>query len=123
MASMPFRVALVQTDAWPVPNPVGGSIRGLLAVLLVMVVMAAAAWVFRRGVPRWPGARQSSPVQVETAVSLGDRRSLVVVSVEGQRLLLGVTPNQVTLVTGLRDTPGSFDEVLERRLETGEDPE
>ena len=122
MPSIPFLVAQTQTEPWPLPDPVGASLRGLLAVLLVMAIMAAAAWIFRRGVPRWTGARQASPVQIETAVSLGDRRSLVVVSVEGQRLLLGVTPNQVTLVTGLRDAAGSFDEVLERRVETREDP-
>lgn len=123
MPSMPFLVAQSQTEPWPLPDPVGGSIRGLVAVFLVMAVMAAAAWVFRRGVPGWTGARKASPVQIETAVSLGDRRSLVLVSVEGRRLLLGVTPSQVTLVTNLEDTPGSFDQVLERRIETREDPE
>ncbi len=122
MPSMPFLVAQSQTEPWLLPDPVGGSIRSLVAVLLVMAVMAAVAWVFRRGVPRWRGARPASPVQIETAVSLGDRRSLVVVSVEGRRLLLGVTPSQVTLVTGLEDTPASFDEVLEHRIETSEDP-
>ena len=124
MPSMLFLVAQSQpqTEAWPLPDPVGSSIRGLVAVLLVMAVMAAAVWVFRRGMPRWTGAGQTSPVQIQTAVSLGDRRSLVLVSVEGRRLLLGVTPSQVTLVTSLQDTPGSFDQALERRLETREDP-
>ena len=121
MPSIPFLVAQSQTDPWPLRDPVGGSIRGLLAALVVMAVLAAAAWVFRRGVPGWTAARKASPVQIETAVSLGDRRSLVLVSVEGRRLLLGVTPSQVTLVTSLQDTPGSFDDVLERRLETRED--
>ena len=122
MPSMLFLIAQSQTGSWPLPDPIGSSIRGLVAVLLVMAVMAAAVWVFRRGVPRWAGARQASPVQIETAVSLGDRRSLVLVSVEGRRLLLGVTPSQVTLVTSLQDTPASFGQALERRLETREDP-
>ena len=124
MPSIRFLVAQSQpqTESWPLPNPIGGSIRGLVAVLLVMAVMAAAVWVLRRGMPRWTGARQTSPVQIETAVSLGDRRSLVLVSVEGRRLLLGVTPSQVTLVTSLQDAPGSFDQVLERRLDTRKDP-
>jgi flagellar biosynthetic protein FliO len=121
MPSIPFLLAQSQTEPWVLPDPVGGSIRGLVAVLVVMAVMAVAAWVFRRGMPRWTGARQSSSVQIETAVSLGDRRSLVVVSVEGQRLLLGVTPSQVTLVTGLHDTSGSFDAALERRMKPRED--
>jgi flagellar biogenesis protein FliO len=33
---------------------------------------------------------------VETAVPLGERRSLVIVSVEGRRILLGLTPGQIS---------------------------
>ena len=32
---------------------------------------------------------------------LGERRSLVIVSVEGRRLLLGLTPGQISMVTEL----------------------
>ena len=52
--------------------------------------------------PRWRGccaaarsarcARGSRAIAVETAVPLGERRSLVIVAVEGRRLLLGLTP-------------------------------
>ena len=38
---------------------------------------------------------------------LGERRSLMVVAIEGRRLLLGLTPMQVSLVTEL--TPPSPD--------------
>jgi flagellar biogenesis protein FliO len=39
---------------------------------------------------------------VETAIPLGERRSLVIVSVEGRRLLLGLTTTNISLVTELR---------------------
>jgi flagellar biogenesis protein FliO len=42
---------------------------------------------------------------VETAVALGERRSLVIVSVEGRRLLLGLTPTTMQLVTELQTPP------------------
>jgi flagellar biogenesis protein FliO len=54
-------------------------------------------------------------VTVETAVSLGDRRSLVIVSVEGRRLLLGLTPGQIALVTELGH---SFPQTLNASLQT-----
>jgi flagellar biogenesis protein FliO len=45
-------------------------------------------------------------MSVESAVSLGERRSLVIVTVEGRRLLLGVAPNSVSLVTELGQSFG-----------------
>jgi len=73
-----------------------------LATLIVLALVAALAWLARRG----PLARLASagkPVAVETAIPLGERRSLVIVSVEGRRLLLGLTPTNISLVTELHE--------------------
>ena len=48
---------------------------------------------------------------------LGDRRQLLVVRVEGRRLLLGVPSAQVSLVTELSPMPPSFDSTLEAQLD------
>jgi flagellar protein FliO/FliZ len=74
--------------------------NGLLAVIIVLGLVGALAWLLRSGyLGRF--APRNSVVGVETAVSLGERRQLVIVAVEGRRLLLGVTSAQVTLVTEL----------------------
>ena len=74
--------------------------NGLLAVVIVLGLVAALAWLARSGaLARF--APRNPIVGVETAVSLGERRQLVIVAVEGRRLLLGVTSAQVTLVTEL----------------------
>ena len=78
--------------------------NGLLAIVIVLALVATLAWLLRSGylgrfVPR------NGPVDVETAISLGERRQLVIVAVEGRRLLLGVTAAQVTLVTELKPAP------------------
>ena len=75
--------------------------NGLLAVLVVLGLVGALAWLLRSG-RLGQFAAKGSIVGVETAVSLGERRQLVVVAVEGRRLLLGVTSSQVTLVTELQ---------------------
>jgi len=88
--------------------------NGLLAVVIVLALVAALAWLLRSGhlgrfVPR------SGPIAVETAISLGERRQLVIVAVEGRRLLLGVTAAHVSLVTELQAAPLStpaFDDAL-----------
>ena len=74
--------------------------NGFLAVLIVLGLVAALAWLLRRGsLGAFTG--RGGAINVETAVALGERRSLVIVSVEGRRLLLGLTPTTMSLVTEL----------------------
>ena len=72
-----------------------------VATLLVLGLVAGLAWLVRRG-PLAHLAAKGKPVAVETAIPLGERRSLVIVSVEGRRLLLGMTQTSISLVTELR---------------------
>jgi flagellar protein FliO/FliZ len=77
-----------------------------LATLIVLGLMGALAWLVKRG-PLARLASNGKPVAVETAIPLGERRSLVIVSVEGRRLLLGLTTTNISLVTELRSGAGS----------------
>jgi flagellar protein FliO/FliZ len=78
----------------------GIGFQSFFAVLVVLGLVAGLAWLVRRGAF---GALRGGTraITVETAVPLGERRSLVVVAVEGRRLLLGLTPGQISLVTEL----------------------
>ena len=78
--------------------------NGFLAVLIVLGLVAAMAWLLRRGSLGALTGRGGA-INVETAVALGERRSLVIVSVEGRRLLLGLTPTTMSLVTELHTVP------------------
>jgi flagellar biosynthetic protein FliO len=83
----------------------------MLAVFITIAVMAGLAWFLRKTAASRRGNRA---ISIETAVPLGERRSLVVVMVEGRRLLLGLTPTQVSLVTELTALPAkSFESVLD----------
>ena len=85
-------------------DPVAISGQAMAAVVITIGVLALLAWLLRRG----GGRRSPHAVSVETAIPLGERRSLLIVTVEGRRLLLGLTPAQITLITELtrpfRDT-------------------
>jgi flagellar biosynthetic protein FliO len=74
--------------------------NGALAVLVVLGLVGTLAWVVRRG-GLGALAGKTGAIAVETAVALGERRSLVIVAVEGRRLLLGLTPTHMSLVTEL----------------------
>ncbi len=96
-------------------SPVIG-VGNLVSVVLVLLALAGLAWLLRRGMLKLPGRKRDQAVTVETAVSLGEHRSLVIVAVEGRRLLLGMTPAQVTLVTELQAGAPAFGTALDRQL-------
>ena len=82
----------------------GLGLQSLAAVFVVLGLVAAMAWLVRRGA--FAGLRHSSrAIAVETAVPIGERRSLIIVAVEGRRLLLGLTPTQISMVTELGAAP------------------
>jgi flagellar biosynthetic protein FliO len=81
-------------------------VNGFIAVLIVLGLVTALAWLLRRGsLGRLTG--RGGAITVETAVALGERRSLVIVAVEGRRLLLGLTPTTMALVTELQTPPAA----------------
>jgi flagellar protein FliO/FliZ len=78
----------------------GIGVQSLFGVIVVLGLVVGLAWLLRRGAfgALRPGSRS---ITVETAMALGERRSLVIVAVEGRRLLLGMTPGQISMVTEL----------------------
>jgi len=90
----------------------GIGLQSLAAVCIVLALVGALAWLARRGA--FATLRKAGAVKVETAVPLGERRSLVIVAVEGRRLLIGLTPSSISMVTELGAAP-SFEAHLESR--------
>jgi flagellar protein FliO/FliZ len=99
--------------------------RMLGALAVVLLLLAGAAWLLRRGVL---GRRATGGLGVESVLALGERRSLAIVTVEGRRLLVGLAPNNVSLVTelglalpkphsGERGTGQSFDAAIATALD------
>ncbi len=100
------------------PVPIGG--RAMLTAGIVVGLLALLAYYLRRGLP---ASRLRQTITVETAVSLGDRRSLVVVSVENRRLLLGMTQQQIALIAELGPPDGAaFQSQLQASLDAGGQP-
>lgn len=84
---------------------------------VVLALLALLAWVLKRATV---GRRAAGTMHVETALSLGERKSLVIVTVEGRRLLLGTAPNHVSLVAELG--PASFDKALATATAASQEP-
>jgi flagellar protein FliO/FliZ len=81
------------------------TLRALSGLVVVLGLLAGLIWMLRRGSFGIAGTRSRAAIAIETAASLGERRSLVIVKVEGRRLLLGLTPQAVSLVSELTPVP------------------
>ena len=91
----------------------GLGLQSLFAVLVVLALVGALAWLVRRGAFGALG-KANRGIAVETAVPLGERRQLVIVAVEGRRLLLGLTQTQMSMVAELGPAgPAPFEKQLE----------
>lgn len=88
--------------------------RAIGALAAVAVALVAFLWLLKRGTfSAWNRAGRQG-LAIEAALPLGERRSLVVVTVEGRRLLLGLSPTQVGLITELGKVETSFNAALDR---------
>jgi flagellar protein FliO/FliZ len=93
-------------DALPSSAPALPIAEAVVATVLVLLLLGATLWLLRRGLHR-PTAGGAA-MSVETSLSLGERRSLVIVSVDGRRLVLGLAPGHVRMVTELAPVPPKF---------------
>ena len=76
-------------------SPVFGMMQGLVGLVIVVGLIFAAGWLMKKIGPR---TRSSGVVQVVGGASVGPREKVVVVRFNGQTLLLGVAPGQVSLL-------------------------
>lgn len=72
-----------------------------IAMLIVLMLVFAAAWAMRKF--RFFHQRGQASIEVLQGVSLGAKERAVLIRVQGRRLLLGVAPGQVSLLTELAD--------------------
>lgn len=87
-----------------------------LAVMFLMLTMLwyGARWIKRSGSLRFFGMTPS--LNVESRLSLGPRKHLLVVRYRGKRLLLGVTEHNINL---LSEEPLDADELAGEQAEEG----
>lgn len=96
----------------------GGVMNMLLGLLVVIALILGLAWLMRK-YGRLPMSQQAD-MKVLGGLSLGTREKALLVQVEGQRLLLGVSPGRVTTLHVLdhaQAPDAGFDDQLNQALE------
>jgi len=111
------------------PSPAYGTSLGSSGVMetaggliLVLILIVGLAWLYRR-VGHLPAGGKGM-MRVAGGLSLGSRERVVVVEIENQRLVLGVSPGRVQTLYVLdpkedEKTSPSFNEQLETQLKEG----
>ncbi len=75
--------------------------RTVLSLGAVLALLAGLVWALRRGTLKLSALAPRGTISIETATAVGDRRQLAIVSVEGRRLLVGMTPTAISFITDL----------------------
>ena len=77
-------------------------------IFFIAALIGAAALLHRRF--SWSGrSAKNARLQMVSALSLGEKRALMIVEAEGKKLLVGVTPSRVNLLCRLPKTISSTD--------------
>lgn len=87
-------------------NDVAATLRTVGSLAAVLGLLALFVWALRRGAIRLSALAPKGGIAIETATSLGDRRSIAIVGVEGRRFLVGLTPTTISFLSDL--TPPGY---------------
>jgi flagellar biosynthetic protein FliO len=105
------------------PEPAASGLRTFGSLVLVLGLAGVSLWALKKyGRGRIPGGG-GGKLKVQETLSLGDRRFVSILEVEGQRFLIALTPQGISLLSRLdpedRGEPGTFDEALSRQVDLG----
>lgn len=110
------------TPGQPAEAPPSG-LRAFGSLVLVLGLAGASLWALKKyGRGRIPGGG-GQKLRVEETLALGDRRFVSILDVEGERFLIALTPQAISLLSRLdpgdRGEAGTFDEALHRQVDLG----
>jgi flagellar biosynthetic protein FliO len=106
-----------------VPDAPTSGLRAFGSLVLVLGLAGGSLWTLKKyGRGRIPGSG-GTRLKVEETLALGDRRYVSILEAEGERFLLALTPQGISLISRLdpgdRGEPGTFDEALARQVDLG----
>jgi flagellar biogenesis protein FliO len=110
------------TPTQPAEAPPSG-LRAFGSLVLVLGLAGLSLWALKKyGRGRMPGSG-GGKLRVEETLALGDRRFVSILDVEGERFLVALTPQTISLLSrldpGERGEPEAFDEALSRQVDLG----
>lgn len=94
----------------------------LAGLLLVLIIIAGLAYLSKRMNLKLPGT--SANLKLVSAMNVGSREKVMLLEVEGEKLLIGVTSHNITLLknyhAGGANKESDFSERMQSLLERGQ---
>ena len=98
------------------PDITASIFKMVLALGIVLSLLFAAVFLFKKFFGGKIGlAGKGQQIRVITSTYLGPRKSIAVVDVAGERIVVGVTPTHITMLTRLRNDD-EFKDLLNERM-------
>ncbi|MFP4380717.1 MAG: flagellar biosynthetic protein FliO [Candidatus Sumerlaeia bacterium] len=94
-----------------IPDPPGlweTLFRMLGALAIVLGLMFGVAWLWKKYAPQQKASTRDDVIRIVGSRMLGNKRSLLLVRVRGQTLLLGVTPQNISCLTEIHEVEGEW---------------
>jgi flagellar protein FliO/FliZ len=99
------------------PEMLGGGLRLLAGLVLVLGLVLLLYALSRRGLLRWLPKPRGGAILIREMRHLGPKKALCLVEVRGRELLLGLGADRIDLICALGDAPqGDFDTDLQDAL-------
>lgn len=126
-AEKELQAPLTLEDGKPTQSPAAeappSGLRAFGSLVLVLGLAGASLWALKKyGRGRIPGGG-GGKLRVEETLALGDRRYVSILDAEGERFLIALTPQGISLISRLdpgdRGEPGTFDDALSRQVDLG----
>lgn len=100
---MPSQLATNATAALPGGEGLAGAAMTMVgALFLIIAVLLGGYWLLRRYGPRGGLGLARGDLKLEGQLSLGPKRHVVVVRFLNRRMVLGVTENNINLLTEVK---------------------
>ena len=98
------------------PDITASIFKMVLALGIVLSLLFAAVFLFKKFFGGKIGlAGKGQQIRVITSTYLGPKKSIAVVDVSGERIVVGVTPTHITMLTRLRNDD-EFKDILNERM-------
>lgn len=105
------------------PDIYSSFFKMILALGVVLALLFISLYIFKRFLGKKMGIKgQKQDIRVITNAYIGSKKSIALVEVSGEKIVVGITPNHITMLTRL-GKDGEFKDILKEQISSNEKTE
>jgi flagellar protein FliO/FliZ len=96
-------------------NLIGTGLRTVAMLSIVLGLLVLVLYLMKRFLFINRGAKGDLLIKILSSLHLSPKERIEVIEISGERIVLGITPGNITFLTKLDDLPGETGESTENR--------